>query len=209
MAIPPASRMALVKTGIQLPISRRWSSVPVFQAKSWLLVSQAVDSEAALMASAWRVQAKPARIGAIDRAHAPAHERRPSLASSRVTANSANGATQNSAVVILTIVARQPRTRARTNHAPDPPSRQRRPLSANANDAASAEYSMSDARPHEIPSGENRKIASATVAPSQPACRRTSIQSRAAASRNEARPVDRSAVSSGTPTSMTTAATAW
>src|SRR4029077_5439824 len=128
---------------------------------------------------------------------------------SRETANSANGATQNSAVVTLIIVARQPRASASANHRPERLSRQRRPLSAKPKQAARAEYSMSEARPHEIPSGENRKIANATVAPSQPAWRRTKLQRSDADSRNGARPVDRSAVSSGTPMSMTMAAAAW
>src|SRR5688572_15838461 len=115
MAIPPARRMALEKTGVHEPGLSRCSSVPRFHSRSWPLVSQAVDSEAALIASAWRVHPKPARIGTIDSAHDPTQERRDCGSSSRLKARRANGATQNRAVVILTIVARQPSVIVRTN----------------------------------------------------------------------------------------------
>src|SRR6478735_10481229 len=88
--------------------SKRWATVPKFHEVRAVLVSQAVASDAALMASAQRVHATPATSGTIVRTHAPIRLLAVAGMSSRHIPRMANGAIQNAAVVILTMAARQP-----------------------------------------------------------------------------------------------------
>ncbi len=124
--------MTLATTCSHWSVSSRWATVPKFQDVRAVLVSHAVASDAALIASAQRVQASPATSGTIVRTHEPIPVRRVAGASSRHTPRSAKGATQNAAVVIFTIVARQPMTSAAANQPAPERSRQRRPARANA-----------------------------------------------------------------------------